>query len=151
MALTETQKADVRRHMGFGPEGNLALGGSSFIGYRFFTKYGQLEYRLNNLKTEEETILVGTGNQPPLVPINPNFTDPSTDIVYDGYLRVCNFLEGQIATVTDNLDIEKAGDYTARKTEMVDRVKLYRWWCARMAQYLGVQSDMVVNRTTMVC
>lgn len=141
MALTDTQKADVRRHLGFGPFG-MEIGGNSFIGYRFFQVEGQLEYRMNNFRPEEEAILVGTGNQPPLIPVNPNFQDPSTDIVYDGYLRICNFLEGAIATVTDNLDIEKAGDYTAAKLEMPNRIKLYRFWLLRMASFMGVASNV---------
>lgn len=148
MALTDTQKADVRRHLGFGPAGK-DVAGNSFIGYRFFLVEGQLEYRLNNMRPEEELILVGTGNQPPSLPSNPNFQDPSTDIVYDGYLRICNFLEGAIATVTDNLDIEKAGDYTAAKLEMPNRIKLYRYWCLRMASFLEVASRLS-NSTIMV-
>lgn len=150
MALTETNKVDVRRHLGYGPKG-IEIGGNSFIGYRFFLKEGQLEYKLLNMTPEEELVLVGTGNQPPAVPANPNFTDPSTDIVYDGYLRICNFLEGAMATVTDNLDIEKAGDYTASKLEMPNRIKLYRYWCEKMASFLGTPSKLNQNRGNMVC
>lgn len=135
MALTDAQKADVRRHLGFGPVGNDPTGGS-FISYRFFVTQGQLEFRIDRLSAEEEVILVGSGN--PAAPANPFFKNPEDDSIIDGYLNICNFLEAQIALTTDNLDIKQAGDYHARQDEHTARARLYSWWCIRMAQFLYV-------------
>lgn len=135
MALTENQKIDIRRHLGYGPFGNTGTAGS-FAGYRFFQHYGLLEFRLQNLQTKEEQVLVGNGDDNN--PISPNFVDPASDKVYQGYLNICNFLEGQVGTVTDNLDIDQAGSYKARKDEMPARINLYRWWCKQMADFLAL-------------
>lgn len=135
MALTEEQKADVRRHLGHGPVGNDPTGGS-FISYRFFVTEGQVEYRLNNLSVVEEKILVGSGN--PNAPIAPYFRNPEDDTIVQGYVNICNFLESQIALASDNLDIKRAGDYHARQDEAASRAGLYTWWCSRMAQFLHV-------------
>lgn len=133
--LTELQKADVRRHLQFGPVGDkTALNGGSFISYRFFVEQGLLEFRLNNLSQVEEQILLGSGDS--AHPVNPNYLDPDTDIVVDGFLPICNILEGKIATATDNLDTVKAGEWTARPDEVAVRVGLHRLWCEKMAQFL---------------
>src|SRR6266850_3921450 len=136
MALTEAQRVDIRRHLGYGVIGNLPLGGS-FISYRFFVEQGLLEFRINALSPSEEAVLVGSATQPVVgVPLNPNFQDPDNDNVYDGYLNICNVLEGKIATASGNLDTDKAGMWTARKEEIAQRMWLYNIWCRRMAQYL---------------
>ena len=135
MALTEQQKVDVRRHLGFGPIGNNPNGGS-FISYRFFVTQGQLEYRLLNLSPEEEKMLVGSGN--PAAPTHPYFKNPEDDTIIQGYVNICNFLESQIALTSDNLDIEQAGDYHARQDEHSARARLYVWRAKRMAQALFV-------------
>lgn len=66
MPLTLQQKATVRRHLGYpvigipvtSPAGGtLALGTAA--SYRFFQAYGFLEFRLNNLNTDEESRLLG--------------------------------------------------------------------------------------------
>ena len=151
--LSLLQKADVRRHLGFGPVGtNTAASGGSFIGYRFFVTQGLLEYRLNNLSIDEETILLGSGDSEH--PANPNYLDPDSQTVVDGYLAICNILEGKIATATDNLDTVRAGEWHARQDEVQARDNLYRYWCTKMAQYLylpqgkplgGSPKGMMVN------
>ena len=65
MPLTEEEKGDVRRHLGYpvaglpvlSPSGGTLMAGS--IGYRFTQAYGQLEYRLNSLQPHEEARLMG--------------------------------------------------------------------------------------------
>lgn len=138
--LTETQLVDVRRHLRYGPVGNLPEGGS-FISYRFFVEAGQLEYRLGHLSAAEELVLLGNGDDQN--PVNPNYTDPTTSEVHQGYLNICNYLEGQVGVANDNYDIEKAGDYTARKNETSLRVKNYNWWVMRMAQFLMLRINPV--------
>lgn len=134
--LTEAQKIDVRRHLGYGPKGNVPTGGS-FISYRFFVEQGLLEFRLDALSTAEETVLIGSGVQPVTgTPIFPNFQDPDNDNVYDGYVNICNVLEGKIAQSSGNLDTDAAGLWKARKEEIAQRTFLYNIWCRRMGQYL---------------
>lgn len=135
MALTDEQKVDVRRHLRYGPVGVLPDGGS-FISYRFFVWHGQLEFRMNNMAPAEELRI--TGGTDPLAPTDPSFTDPTSGKVLQGYLPICNWLEGQIGLATDNYDIDKAGDYSARKNETSLRVGLYDWWCQRLAQFMLV-------------
>lgn len=66
MALTDAQKAQVRRHLKYDVIGLMTMspGGASLgnaaAGYRYFTAYGRLEWRMNNLQTSEEAILLGT-------------------------------------------------------------------------------------------
>src|SRR5882724_6935529 len=136
MALTEAQRADARRHIGYGPVGAPQAGGGSFISYRFFVQQGLMEFRLSNLSVSEEALLVGTGSQ--VSPIFPNFTDDDTGTVYDGYLAICNVLEGKVAQASGNLDTDKAGEWTARKEEISHRVMLYNLWCRRLAQFLYI-------------
>lgn len=64
--LTDVQKIQIRRHLGFPVAGNPVqspVGGSTllsgFQGYRFFTVYGQLEYRMNWMQPIEEAIITG--------------------------------------------------------------------------------------------
>lgn len=64
--ITELQKVQIRRHLGFpvvgnprrSPVGSHTLASGS-IGWRFFQVFGMLEYRLNNLQPFEESIILG--------------------------------------------------------------------------------------------
>ena len=49
-ALTDPERAEIRRHCGYQPYGPGAAG---FIGYRFFQAYGVLEYKMTNARPEE--------------------------------------------------------------------------------------------------
>src|SRR5204863_2356685 len=120
MALTDAQKTGIRRHLGFGPVGKPLGGGGSFISHRFFVTQGQLEFRMDNLSVTEEAVLVGTGSQ--VSPISPNFTDDDTGTIYDGYLPICDVLEGKVFQASGNLDTDKAGEWTARKEEIAHRI-----------------------------
>lgn len=65
MPLLEYQKSDIRRHLGFPVVGlySQSPAGASLAnlnsGYRFFESYGQLEYRMNQLKPDEESRITG--------------------------------------------------------------------------------------------
>ncbi len=65
MPLTLAQKSDVRRFLRYPLAGLYRLspaGGSVAVGtagYRYFTAYGQMEFRLNNLAPDEEARLTG--------------------------------------------------------------------------------------------
>ena len=129
MALDEDTKIAIRRHLGYGPYGDTASGGS-MMAYRFFTHHGLLEYRMDHLRSKEEDVLTGTNNS------SPSFTDPESETTIYGYIPILNFLEGKILTSTDNMDILKAGEYSARQDELAERNKLYTLWVLNMARYL---------------
>lgn len=133
MAFSEIVKTRIRFHLGYGPLGNLP-NGASFSGYRFFVEQGLLEFRMLNLSATEESVIVGTGSQ--VSPIFPNFTDPDDDKVYDGYLPICDVLEGKVALASGDLDTSRAGEWYARPDEIEARVRLYNYWCRKLAQAL---------------
>ena len=55
--LTTAQMTDIRRFCGYGMFGSQALPAS---GYRFSAHYGVLEYKMQNLTTDEYTVLTAT-------------------------------------------------------------------------------------------
>lgn len=65
MPLTDAQKAQVRRHLKYDVIGLpiVSPGGAAYgqasAGYRYFTAYGRLEWRMNALSPSEEAILLG--------------------------------------------------------------------------------------------
>lgn len=73
----------------------------------------------------------------------PSF-DPgrSGDGAIHGYIPICNYLQGQIARATKNMDIHQAGDFTARSNETKKRQELYDLWCNELAAFLGVPRYM---------
>lgn len=66
MPLTDAQKVQVRRHLKYDVIGLMVQSpgggslGNAAAGYRYFTAYGRMEWRLNNLQTSEEAALLGT-------------------------------------------------------------------------------------------
>ena len=133
--LNDAQKVAIRRHLNYGAYGERAENS----GWRFFTHFGQLEYRLSNLSVDEENVLLGAEvAQTPAQ--SPYFVVPDTDPeqVISGFLPICDWLEAQIVPVSDNLDTTKAGDWTARPDELVARTQLYVYWARRMGDLLYV-------------
>src|ERR1700722_8606779 len=65
MPLIEQYKSDIRRYLGYPVVGlyNQSPAGGSLAnlnsGYRYFESYGQLEYRMNQLKPDEEARVTG--------------------------------------------------------------------------------------------
>lgn len=92
MPLTEEEKGDVRRHLGYpiaglptlSPSGGTLMSGS--IGYRFTQAYGQMEYRLNSLQPHEEARLMGRYVAALQVAGTPNVGDTITVIISGGGL-----------------------------------------------------------------
>lgn len=108
--LSDQQKVDVRRHCGYPAFGNQA---AQAFGHRFFTHYGSLEYRMNNLSPEEETVA-------------------------QTYLSQLNTMEQNIVNAQDNLDTEQAAVWSRNKSEIVERMSLYAAWARRLAAFMGV-------------
>lgn len=106
--FTDGEKTDIRRFCGFGVYGSNNEG---FWGFRFFTKWEMLEYYMNNLQ-------------------------PSEYQTARGILAQCYTLENAIPAATQNLDTDKAAVWTHNKNEIEDRVKLLRWQCAYLGNFL---------------
>lgn len=124
--LTESQKVDVRRHAGFAVFGNNITSSPPGFGYRWYSQYLTLEYRLNNLATEEETVLINV------------------------YVNQCNTLEAAIPTASDNLDTDRAAVWYHNKNEVRDRTALYVLWCRRLMDFLDCDGPAKVMNNLVV-
>jgi len=107
--FTDQQKTDIRRFCGYPAYGATADGS----GWRFFTAYGALEYRMNNLSTNEVAVVVT-------------------------YLVTLNQLEVAVLGASDNLDSDAAASWTHNPNEVVDRLRLFDGWRRRLCAFLGV-------------
>lgn len=110
MAFTDAEKVDIRRYCGF-----QAYGGQSAqaFGQRFFTHYGALEFRMNNLLAEEEAVA-------------------------RGLLAQLAALGAAVPTAGGNLDTDAASVWTRNKNEVRDRMGLYRLWRLELCAFFGV-------------
>jgi len=111
MAFTNAEKVDIRRHAGYPMFGGTP---SSFQSYRFFTAYGTLEYRINNMLAEEETVMRTI------------------------FLANLTTLEAAIPLTSANLDTDVAAVWTHNKNELRDRDALYANWRSKLCGFLGV-------------
>lgn len=110
MALTDTQKTDIRRHCGYPMFGGTA---TPAFGYRYFTQYGTLEYRVNNASAAEEVILTN-------------------------YIDELNILEASVVGSGDNLDTNKAAVWEHNQNEVRDRRALYNMRRGDLCSFIGV-------------
>ena len=110
-SFTTAQMVDIRRYCGYPQFGNTP---SSFQSYRFFQAYGLLEYRMQNMLTEEATVV--------------------TNI----YLANLSALEAAIPAAGANLDTDKAAVWTHNKNEVRDRVALFDYWRRRLCTHMGI-------------
>lgn len=109
--FTDAEKVDIRRQCGYPAAGS--TGPNTNTGYRFWTSYGLLEYRLENMAAPEEAVV-------------------------RTYLSDLTTLERDIVAVRENLDTDKAAVWTHNKNEQSDREALYDEWRRRLAQFIGV-------------
>lgn len=110
MALTETEKTEVRRHCGYPMFGDTP---NQAFAHRFMTHYGTLEYRMNHLS---ETELVVVRN----------------------YLTALAQLEAAELATGGNLDTAAAAVWTRNPNEHRDRQRLYQSWQAKLLGFFGV-------------
>ena len=108
--LTDQQKTDIRRFCGYSAYGASPAGN---IGWRFYTAYGLLEYRMNNLSAAELTVVAN-------------------------YLTTLNQLEVVVPLASDNLDSDAASVWTHNRNEVGDRLNLLDEWRRRLCSFLGV-------------
>lgn len=112
MSFTDAQLVDIRRFCGYPAFGG--PGSTGFQNWRFFEKYGLLEFRLANLSTNEQSVVVTT------------------------YLANLYTLETAIPAASANLDTDQAAVWTHNKNEVRDRVALLRHWRCELCRFLGV-------------
>jgi hypothetical protein len=108
--FTDQQKTDIRRFCGYpaygaAPDGNM--------GWRFFTAYGALEYRMNNLSPCEEQVVTN-------------------------YLATLTQLEQAVPPSSDNLDSDAAASWRHNSNEVADRLRLLDSWRRRLCAFMGV-------------
>jgi hypothetical protein len=108
--FTEQQKVDIRRFCGYPAYGASPAGN---MGWRFFTAYGALEYRMNNLSPEEISVVLT-------------------------YLATLSGLECAVPTASDNLDSDAAAAWTHNRNEISDRLRLLDSWRRRLCAFMGV-------------
>jgi hypothetical protein len=109
-AFSNAEKVDIRRFCGYPTYG---VGASGFQGWRFFTQYGLLEYRMNNFAPEEyQTVRY--------------------------LLSVLYALESAIWGASASLGTDQAAVWTHNKNEIADREKLLTLQRNRLCQMVGV-------------
>ncbi len=116
MTLTAAQVADVRRFAGYPLLADTVTDDSRDFAYGWVSPgvWQTLTHRLNNLRAEEETVLVNT------------------------YLTQLSTLETAITGAGANLDTDVAAVWTRNKTEVSDRLKLFDTWRRRMCFFIGI-------------
>jgi hypothetical protein len=116
--LTDAQKVDVRRFCGLPLYGGLPV---QAFGWRFFQKYGTLEFRIDNMQPAEETVLLN-------------------------YLTKLNALEEAIYGTSDNLDTDVAAVWTHNKNEQRDREALYSSFRVKLCDFIGIPPGSGISR-----
>jgi hypothetical protein len=117
MALTDLQKANVRRWMGYPQVGtNVPVGPYHDFAYGWVLPgvWETLVTLLDNMSAENESILVGT------------------------YLTNLAALETAIPTASDNLDTSSAAVWVHNLKEVSDRFDLFRRWRLELCAFIGM-------------
>ena len=112
MSFTAAEKTDIRRFCGYGLYGTGTPTPAS--GYRFSAHYGLLEYKLNTLGAEEESVVRTT------------------------YLANLATLETAIVGASANLDTAEAAGWKHNPNEVRDRRALYNGWRREFCAFLGL-------------
>ena len=108
--FTDAERTDIRRFCGYPAYG---AGVAGNMGWRFYTAYGALEYRMTNLQPAEEAVVrqqLGT-------------------------LRI---LECAVPAASETLDTERASVWTRNADEISERLRLLDEWRVRLCGFLGV-------------
>jgi hypothetical protein len=111
MALTEAQKVKVRYYCGYGMIGQQALPAN---GYRFFTQYGEMEYKLINMQAEEESEVI-------------NYYIPNLDE-----------LKADMPAIRENLDTKQAAVWVWNDKEFPNRRTLFNYVRRELCNFLGL-------------
>lgn len=111
MAFTTAERVDIRRFAGYSMYGAST---ASMTGYRFFTHYGTLEYRVSNMLPEEEAVVRTT------------------------YLANLYLLEAAIPGAAANLDTDSAAVWKHNRSEVADRTALYAQIRRNLCSFIGI-------------
>ncbi len=116
MALTAQQQVDVRRYAGYPALADTVADDSRDFAYGFVSPgvWQTLNHRLNNLKPEEESVLVNV------------------------YLTNLATLEAAIPSAGANLDTDQAAIWKHNKNEVGDRINLFAKWRREMCAFIGI-------------
>lgn len=109
-SFTDAERADVRRFCGYPAYG---VGTAGFVGDRFFAAWGQLEYKMVNLRPEEFQVA-------------------------RLYLSQLYPLETAITTASATLNVDQAGPFKRNAAEMRERNAQFDGWRRRLCAFLGV-------------
>ena len=111
--LTDSQKVDVRRWMGYPAQG----GSGGVVPFVFMPGLPtqELDARLDTLTSVEEVVLTDT------------------------YLANLTTLETAILTAQSNFDTDIAGPWTANRREVSQRTSLFNQWRRDMCGFLGFE------------
>jgi hypothetical protein len=69
-----------------------------------------------------------------------NMAPAEETTLIDVYLANCNSLEAAIPTASQNLDTDRAAVWYHNPKEVQDRWDLYKLWCNRLIEYMGLIS-----------
>ena len=121
--LNSLQKTDVRRFAGYPSLGDTIADDSRDFAYSWVSPgiLQTLEHRLNNLRVDEESILITK------------------------YINILNDLEDAVVSATDNLDTNAAAVWTHNKNEVADRENLFKRKRINMCQFLGIKPGNGLN------
>ena len=109
--FTDAQLVDIRRFCGYPVYGSGAV---VFPAPWTMKQYMALEYKLQNINTDEANVVINT------------------------YLANLTTLETAIPAASANLDTDAAAVWTHNKNEQRDRERLFDGWRMRLCQFLGV-------------
>ena len=108
--FTDAQRTDIRRFCGYPAYGADNAGN---MGFRFYTAYGTLEYRLNNFSAAEVAVVLSQ-------------------------LTTLSALEAAVPAAGDDLDTSAAGAWTRNASEVSERLALFDAWRRRLCGFVGV-------------
>jgi hypothetical protein len=151
MALTTTQQAEMRRFMGYPDIGqpvgsNVALA-SLASAWRFLDPIGYFEQRIQTLSQDAEVQLFGKESAfwnnyiAPIVPPGISWTDPKTNIIYNGYIPTLRVLEGDVVNTRRFLGFLKADVVDFRPNEQRQRAALYNYYRGQVSVLLAMPLD----------
>ena len=109
--LTDQQKIDIRRFCGYLAYGT---GGVVFPFPWIMRNYQALEYRMNNLTTDEISTLSTT------------------------YLATLSTLETALINISQTLNVDTAAVFKRNAKERQERTDLFNYWRKRLCDFMGV-------------
>lgn len=150
MALTDTQKNELARFMGYPdlgqPVGNNVALMSLASAFRFLDPVGYFQTRISTLSQDAEVQIYGQesaywGTYGTAKPPGIQWTDPKTGTTYNGYIPTLRVLEGDIPNIRQFRSFTKADVVNFNATEPQDRVALYNYFRQKLATLLAMPLD----------